>query len=70
MRRADAVLVAIPAVVLSGIVLEWCTRVIARTGWSDALLALSETVSFTLLGFLAAMGLIVNETVRSPTIDA
>jgi len=69
MRRADLVLAAIPGIVLAGLVLEWATRAIARAGSSETLLALSDAVSFTLLGFVAAMGLIVNETVRAPTID-
>jgi len=70
MRRADFVLTAIPCTILSGVVLERLARIVARVMTNRAMTALSDAVSFTFLGFVLAIGLIVNEVVRAPAIES
>lgn len=70
MRRADAVLVAIPGIVLAGLFLERTVRAFASAGASPTVEAVSSTVPFSLVGMIVAGCLILNEIVRAPAVDS
>lgn len=70
MRRADLVLVAIPGLVLSGLLLERAMSLLARTGANQNLVTLSKTVPFSFVGLILAGFLIGNEIVRAPAVDS
>lgn len=70
MRRADAVLMAIPGIVLSGLFLERAIRAFASAGTGPTVETLSSTVPFSIVGMVLAGCLILNEIVRAPALES